>query len=160
MVVSLIIGIIILAVIIFTIIRVVKNILVGIILVFVVIFVAYIIFGSVPDLRDTPIIGPYLPKTPLSLLEFLSTLKKYLYDIEIINTSRDSENKLLITIKNTGRFRISRFKVFVDDKSVEIINIPMDPLNPGKTTVIQTNWKEDYKKIQVKASSADATFFK
>jgi hypothetical protein len=44
---------------------------------------------------------------------------------------------------------LSEFKVYVDNKRVEILNEPKQPLKSGKTLVLQVNWKEDFSKIEV-----------
>jgi hypothetical protein len=157
MVISVIIGIIILAIVIFVAIRIVKNILIGLALIGLVLLASFLILGSIPNLKSIPIIGPKLPRLPSSLGEVISIIKRMFYEIKILDVSRDSKNQILITIKNTGKLKASNFKVFVDNKTAKIINKPKDPLESGGITTIQTNWKGDYSEILVQSLKANAT---
>jgi len=158
MVIGIIIGILILAVVIFVAIRIVKDIVIGIALIGLILLASFLIVGSIPSLRSVPIIGPALPKIPTSLTEVVSIIKRIFYEIKIIDVSRDSENQVLITIKNTGRFKVSNFSVFVDDTLTKIINKPKDPLNSGEITTIQTDWKNNFNRILVQSSKVNATY--
>jgi hypothetical protein len=157
MVVSIIIGIIILAIVIFVAIRIVKNILIGLALIGLILLASFLILGAIPNLRSIPIIGPRLPRFPSSLGEVVSIIKRIFYEIKILDVSRDSENRLLITIKNTGKLKASNFSVFVDNKTVKIINKPKDPLESGEITTIQTDWKMDYSEILVQSLKVNVT---
>ncbi len=157
MVISIIIGMIILAVIIFVVIRIVKNLLIGLALVCLILLASFLILGSVPSLRSVPIIGPRLPRVPNSLGEVISIIKKIFYEIKILDVSRDSNNQILITIKNTGKMEASNFSVFIDNKTTEIINKPKYPLGSGEMTTIQTNWKKSYNEILVQSLKVNAT---
>jgi len=157
MVISVIIGIIILAIVIFVAIRIVKNVLVGVALICLILLASFLILGSAPSLRSIPVIGPRLPRVPSSLGEVVSIIKKIFYEIKILDVSRDSKNQILITIKNTGRLKASNFTVFIDNKTTEIINKPKDPLESGEITTVQTNWKKDYSEILVQSFKVNAT---
>jgi len=157
MVISIIIGILILAVVIFVVIRTVKNVLIGVALIGLILLASFLILGSIPSLRSIPIIGPRLPRVPSSLGEVISIIKKIFYEIEILDVSRDSNNQILITIKNTGEMKASNFTVFIDSKTAEIINKPKDPLGSDEITTIQTNWKNDYSKILIQSLKVNAT---
>lgn len=158
MVIGIIIGILILAVVIFVAIRIVKNVIIGIALIGLVLLASFLIVGSIPSLRSIPIIGPALPRVPTSLTEVVSIIRRIFYEIKILGVSRDSENRVLITIKNTGRLKASNFSVFVDNKTAKIINKPNDPLNSGEMTTIQTDWEKDYSEILVQSLRANATY--
>jgi len=158
MVISIIIGIIILAIVIFVAIRIVKNVLIGVALIALVLLASFLVLGSVPSLRSVPIIGPRLPRVPSSLGEVIAIIKKIFYEIEILDVSRDSKNQILITIKNTGKLEASNFTVLIDNKTAEIINKPKDPLKPGKMTTIQTDWKKDYSEILIQSLRVNATY--
>lgn len=153
-----IIGIIILAIIVFTAIKIVKNILVALLMVGVILVASSLILGSIPNARSIPVIGGILPKIPNSFSEAISAIKKFFYNIDIVDVSRDSYNNLLITVKNTGRMQVSNFTVHVDDEKVNIINEPKDPLKSGKTTVIQTNFNEDFSEIVVQTLQVNVTY--
>jgi hypothetical protein len=159
MVVSIIIGIVILAIIIFTVIRVVKNVLIGLALICLVLALSYLVLGSLPNLRNIPIIGPRLPRVPSTMGELITLIKKFFYNLKILEVSRDSQNRLLIVVQNTGKFSVSNFSVYVDDKPVRIVNEPTDPLESGKTTAIQTDWEEAFMKILVRTSRVNATYY-
>ena len=158
MVVSIIIGILILAVIVFTIVRIVKNIIVGLILVGFLLLISYVFLGSFPNLREIPIIGPKLPRIP-SIGEFIGFLRKA-YQIKIIKVFRGSENQIMITIKNVGNFAVSNFSLLVDNKPVNIINRIKSSLKPGEMGTIETNWKEDFNNITIIASEINVTYSK
>lgn len=157
MVISIIIGIIILAIVIFVVIKIVKNILIGVALIVLVFLASFLILGSIPNLRSIPIIGPRLPRLPSSLGEVVAIIKRIFHEIEILDVSRDSENQVLITIKNTGRFEVSNFSVYVDNKTTKIINKPEDPLKSGEITTIQTNWKKNFTQILIQTQHVNAT---
>jgi hypothetical protein len=160
MVVEIIIGLIILAIVIITAIKVVKNILVGAILIIAIIFISSLILGSIPSLRSTPIIGPLMPKEPLSITQFISRIKDYFYNLKIMDISRDSNSDLLITVQNAGKLQVSGFKIFINNDSVKILNKPTDPLKPGKTTNIQADWKEDFIEIIVQTREFTVKYMK
>lgn len=158
MVVSLIISIIIVAIIIFTLIKIVKNVVIGIVLIGIVLLFSYFVLGSIPQIKSLPVIGPYLPRIPMSLGGIIRVIKKFFYCIEVTGVDRDSLNRLLVTVKNTGKMIISNFTVYVDNESVNIINEPEDPLPSGKSTTIQTDWKEDFSEILIQTSEVNGTY--
>lgn len=155
-----IIGLIILIIVVFTAIRLVKNVLVGVVLVALTLLGAYLLLGFVPSIRSIPMIGPLLPKVPTSLMGMISWIMKFFQNIDIIEVSRDSKNKLLITVENNGRLDVSNFTVYVDDNKVSIINKPKDPLKSGEITIIQANWQKDFSNILVQTSRINATYSK
>jgi len=157
MVIGVIIGIIILAIVIFVAVRIVKNVLIGVALIALILLASFLILGSVPSLRTIPIIGPRLPRVPSSLGEVISIIREIFYEIEILDVSRDSEDQILITVKNTGRLKASNFTVSIDNKTAEITNKPEDPLESGEITTIQTDWKRTYSEILVQSLRANAT---
>lgn len=147
----------ILAVIIFVVIKIVKNLLIGLALICLILLGSFLILGSVPSLKSVPIIGPRLPRVPSSLGEVISIIKKIFYEIKILDVSRDSNDQILITIKNTGKMKASNYSVFIDSKTAKIINKPKDPLNSGEITTLQTDWKKDFSKILVQSLKVNAT---
>ena len=158
MVISIIIGIIILAIVIFVVIRIVKNLLIGVALIALILIASFLILGSIPSLRSIPMIGPRLPEFPSTLGEVVSIIKKIFYEIKILDVSRDSNNQILLTIKNTGRLKASNFSVFVDNKTTKIINKPKDPLDSDEITTLQTDWKKDFSEILVQSLKVNATY--
>jgi len=151
-------GVIILGVAVFIAVRVLGNITLGIILIGLVLLASYLIMGGFPSLQSIPMIGQYLPEIPRTTGEAIATIKSTLYNIEILDLSRDSYNNLLISVANTGKTKVSNFTIMIDDKMVNILNNPEDPLNPKNITVIETDWKEDFKKIIVKTDQANVSF--
>ena len=147
-------------IVVFTAIRLVKNVLVGVALVALTLLGAYLLLGFVPSIRSIPMIGPLLPKVPTSLMGMISWIMKFLQNIDIIEVSRDSKNKLLITVENTGKLEVSNFTVYVDDNKVSIINKPKDPLKSGEITIIQANWQKDFSNILIQTSRINATYSK
>jgi hypothetical protein len=159
MILPIIIAIIILAIIIFTIIKTIQNLIVGVSLIAIILVAAYLLLGYVPSLKGIPIIGPYIPSMP-TIADMITWIKRYFRNVEINEVSRDSENNLLIIITNTGKFQVSNISVFVDNKSVNIINEPKDPLKYGETTSIQTDWDEDFSEIIVQTSKFNVSYSK
>lgn len=159
MVVSIIIGILILAVIVYTMIKIVKSLAIGLILIFFALIAGHLILGSMPSLRSIPIIGPLFPQNPSSF-DIVNYIKRIFQNIEVSEVSRDSNNNLLITVSNPGKMQISNFTVYVDENKVNIINKPRDPLKSGQTTAIQTDWNKDFTKIIVQTSKLNVTYSK
>jgi hypothetical protein len=151
-------GLIIISVVIYIAFRIFQNVAVGIVLVLLVLFASYLILGSLPDITVVPVIGGYLSKFPKTTGDSIATIKNVLYNLDIISLSRDSENNLLITIANTGKIETSKFTVFIDNTTVDIINAPKDPLKSGEVTIIQTNWKGDFKDVLVQTEKVNATY--
>jgi hypothetical protein len=151
--INLIIGVVLLIFAIFLVIRIFKSIIEGIILIAMVVLACYFIFGSLPSIGNIPFIGgliqKFIPKFPTSIEEVIVKIKGVAYSLDILSVSRDSENNLLITVINTGKLDLSEFKVYVDNKRVEILNEQKQPLKSGKALVLQVNWKEDFSKIEV-----------
>lgn len=151
--INLIIGVVLLIFAIFLVIRIFKSIIEGIILIAMVVLACYFIFGSLPSIENIPFIGgliqKFIPKFPTSIEEVIVKIKGVAYSLDILGVSRDSENNLLITVINTGKLDLSEFKVYVDNKRVEILNEQKQPLKSGKALVLQVNWKEDFSKIEV-----------
>lgn len=158
MILPLIFGLIIIAIVVFVFLRIIGRIFLGVALIFLVFIASYLIIGSFPDLQAIPIIGPYLPKIPATPGEAIAYIRDVFYSIDILSTSRDSENNLLITVANTGRNDVSNFTVFINNQSVSILNEPKDPLKSKEVTVLQTNWKANFTTILVRTDQANAAY--
>jgi hypothetical protein len=158
MVIPIIIGIILLAIIVFSVIRIVKDVLLGLVLIGLTLLAVFLILGFIPSLRSIPIIGPWLPRLPTSLTGAVEWIWRIIRNLKVVEVSRDVENNLLITISNMGRLQLSGFKIYVDNKTTKIINKPKDPLKPGETTTIQTDWNKDFNEILVQTSKVNATY--
>jgi hypothetical protein len=152
-------GILILLIAVYIGIKILKNIIVGVILIALVLIASFLIFGSLPNLREIPFIGQFLPSisTPQDII---LAIKNILYNIEIVDVSRDSQNNLLIAIANTGKLEVSQIEVFVDNQTVSIINSPKDPLKSGEITLIQTNWNQSFSEILIQTKQVNATYRK
>jgi len=151
-------GIIILAIVIYLALRVLKNIILAAVLIGFVMVASYLILGSFPDFQSIPIIGQYIPKLPSTTGEAIAYIRNIFYHLDILAVNRDVNNNLLITVANTGKFDLSDFKVYVDDRPVEIINQPKDPLHSKESTIIQVAWNKSYYQIVVKSKQASATY--
>lgn len=158
MVIPAIVGIILLAIIVYVVLKILKNLVLAFVLIALVFIASFFIFGSLPDLKTIPYIGQFIPKLPSTTGEAIAVIKNVFYSVEILSTSRDSQNDLLVTVANTGKLDASNFKIFVDGQQVSIINDPTDPLKSGKTTVIQTDWNKDFSYLLVQTKNANATF--
>ncbi|MFH7882606.1 MAG: hypothetical protein QW140_02730 [Candidatus Aenigmatarchaeota archaeon] len=158
MVLQFIFGIILLVIVVYISLKILQNIAIGIVLIVLVLFASYLILGSIPTLRDIPIVGGYLqnffekflPKIPRTTGEAIGIVKEILYHIEILNVERDSEQNLLITLANTGKLEVSSFKFFVDGNEVKVLNKPKDPLKSKEVTVFQVDWKGNFSNIEIK----------
>jgi len=157
MVLPLIFGIIILAILVYIGMRIFKTLVIGILLIVLVFIDSFLIFGSFPDLQAIPFIGRYLPKLPSSVGDAFSSIRKFFFNLEIVDVSRSGEN-LLITVANTGKLSLSNFKVFIDGEYTTIINKPKDPLKSGELTVLQVGWNGNFNKILVQTDQANALF--
>lgn len=155
----LIVGIAILLVAIYVGIKILKNIIIGVILIFLVLIASFLIFGSIPNLREIPFIGQFLPSIS-GPQDVILAIKNILYSIEIVDVSRDSQNNLLIAIANTGKLEVSQIKVFIDNQTASIVNSPKDPLKSGEITLIQTNWNQSFSEILVQTKQVNTTFSK
>ena len=160
MVLPIVIGIIILVIVIFTIIKIAQNLIVGVALIALTLVAAYLIIGYLPTFKNIPIIGPYIPEIPTSFTGLITWVKRYFQNIEISEISKDAKNNLLITIENTGKFEVSNISIYVDNKSVDIINKPKDPLKPGEVTSIQTDWNKDFHEIIIQTPKLNASYSK
>lgn len=158
MVLELIFGFIILAIAVFIAVRILGNVAVGIALIALVILASYLLLGSFPSLKTIPLIGDYLPKFLKTTGDAVGVMKNVEYSIDILSTGRDSENNLLIVVINSGEVAVSGFEVFVDNQATAIINFPEDLLPSGKSTVIQTDWKEGFGSILVRTSQISANY--
>jgi hypothetical protein len=159
MVVPLIIGVLILAIIVYTMFKIVKNLIVGLILIFFALIAGYLILGSIPSPRSIPIIGPLLPQVPSSS-DIFTYIKRIFRNVQVADVDRDADNNLLIVVVNAGKLQISNFTVYVDNSTTNIINKPRDPLGSGQITVIQTDWKKDFKEILVQTPNVNASYSK
>ncbi|MEM5843725.1 MAG: hypothetical protein QW841_00545 [Candidatus Aenigmatarchaeota archaeon] len=153
----LIVGVLLLLIAVYIGIKILKNIILGIILIFLVLFGSFLIFGSIPNLREIPFIGQFLPSIS-GPQDVILAIKNILYSIEVVDVSRDSQNNLLIAIANTGKLEVSQIKVFIDNQSVKILNSPKDPLKSGEITLIQTDWNQTFSEILVQTKQVNATY--
>ena len=158
MVVPIIIGILLLVVVIYIILKVLKNVVVGVAMVFLILFASFFIFGSIPNLRDIPVIGGMLPNMPTTTGDFVLAIKNILYNVDILSYSRDSQDNLLVNVVNTGKNSISNFRVYVDNQKVNILNQVKSTLNSKEVVTIQTDWKNSFNSILVQTNEANATY--
>ena len=156
--IPIIIGIILLVIAVYVGFKILKNIIVGAILIGLVILASFLIFGSIPDLRAIPIIGGLFPSIPTTPGEILVSIRNIVYNIEILGANRDAQNNLLVTVVNTGKLEVSELKLFVDNQTVNIINIPKDPLKSGEVTIIQSDWNKSFTEVLVQTDQANATY--
>ncbi|MGC8812146.1 MAG: hypothetical protein ACP5O8_00985 [Candidatus Aenigmatarchaeota archaeon] len=152
-------GILILLVAVYVGIKILKNIIVGALLIFLVLVASFLIFGSLPNLKEIPFIGQFLPSVS-NPQDIILAIKNILYSIEIVDVSKDSSNNLLIAVANTGKLEVSQIRVFVDNQTTKILNSPKDPLKSGEITLIQTDWNKTFSEILVQTKQVNATYKK
>jgi hypothetical protein len=153
-----IIGIAILAIVIYLGFRLLKNVVFVAALIAMVLLASFFIFGSLPDLSSVPIIGQYIQTFPTSTGEAIAVIRNVFYSFKILDASKDAENKLLVTVANTGKMNLSGFRVFVNNEETAILNSPKDPLESGKVTTIQTDWIDGFETIKVVCNQAEAVY--
>jgi len=156
--IPIIIGIILLVIAVYVGFKILKNVIVGAILIGLVILASLLIFGSIPNLRDIPIIGGLFPSIPTTPGEILVSIRNIIYNIEILGVNRDAQNNLLVTVVNTGKLEVSGLNVSVDNQTVRIINTPKDPLKSGEVTIIQTDWNRSFTEVWVRTKQVNATY--
>ena len=157
MIITIIIGIILLAIAIYLGFKVLKNIFLGAIVLVLILTSSFLIFGSIQIYTKIPFIGQYFPENPTPE-SIIVSIKDIFYNIDVIDVNRDSEQNLLIAIANTGKFEASNIRIFVDNQTTGIINTPKDPLKSGEMTIIQTNWNTDFSEILVQTTKVNATY--
>ena len=158
MVLELIFAIIILLIVFFISVRVVGSITFGIVLIGLVFIASFIIVGSFPNLKSLPLVGGLFSFLPSNTTDAIAIIKDVFFSIDIVGTTRDADNNLLVTVANTGKFDVSGFKVFVDNTTVSILNKPKDPLKSREITTIQTDWKVPFTSILVTTKDTKTAF--
>jgi len=151
-------GLIILGIVVFIAFRVLKSVAIGLVLILLVFVASYLILGGFPNLQDTPLIGKYISRIPRTSGDAIAVVKDTLYNIEILNVARDFDNNLLVTVANTGKMEANNFNFFVDNQTVKVINNPKISLKSGEVTVMQLDWKKDFKTVSVQTNQASNTF--
>lgn len=135
-----IVGLIILIIVFFTIIKIVGNIIRGFILIGLTLLASFLIFGSLPNFTDLPIISEF-------------------FKLSIIGISRDVENNLLVIVTNRGLSKISDFKFFVNGNETLILN-GIDSLSGRETNVFQLDWNKEFDNINIQTSSGNFSYKK
>jgi len=158
MVVPIIIGVALLLIVIYIALKILKNIVFGIILIGLALFASFLIFGSIPNLREIPFIGKLLPTIPTTPGEVVIAVKNILYNIDILGYSRDSQSNLLIAVMNTGKSSVSNFTIYVDNEKANILNSIKPTLSSKAVEIIQTDWKSSFSSILVQTNEANATY--
>lgn len=151
-------GIAILAAVVYIVFRLMKNAILVVAVIAAVLFASFMIFGSLPDFSDIPIVGQYLQTLPSTTEDAIAVIKDVFYSFDILDASKDSSGKVLITIANTGQMELSGFNVTVDGNGVDILNDPKDPLASGKVTTIQTNWTGNFETIKITCDQTDSEY--
>lgn len=135
--------------------KIIKDLALGIIAIFVLLLAYTFIFGSSPEVCTAPIIGNII--SPICNLssnppDIIVAVKKVFYSVDIIATSRDNQNYLLVVVSNTGKLDESGFQVSIDNQTANITNKPKQPLKSGETTVIHTDFKSSCSSILIKTN--------
>ena len=120
--------------------RVLSDIAKGLVLFLIVLLAYFIVFKSLPEFGQVPLIGKYLS---------IQKLKSAFYRLEILSITRSADNSLLVAVKNSGLLPLTNFSVLVDNKPVNITNNPKDPLYPFESTILQVDWKKKYSNLTI-----------
>ena len=137
--------------------RILGNFVTGLAMVVLVMMASFILAGSLPDLQALPIIGQYVPSLP-SATEAIGVIKNVFYNLDILGTSRDAGDNLIVIVANTGKLDISGLNVSVDNQIVQVINPVNYPLKSKQVAALQTNWHEGFSGIVVSGEKARATY--
>jgi hypothetical protein len=161
-------GIMILAVVIYVSVKVIGNVLYGTVLIGLIMLASYLIIGALPDLKQVPLIGAFVPDVSWmsgagsgisTTGDVINVLKDVIYGLRVIGVTRSSSGTLLVTIANAGSLDLHGFRVIVDGQEARVLNSPKSPLRSGESTVIEADWQKPYGKVTVWSleSSADYT---
>ena len=161
MVLPMIFGILILVVVVYVATRILGNILWGVLLIVLIFVASFLILGSFPNLKEVPIIDKWLPdlsQFPRTTGGVINIIQSVFFKVDILDYSYTNSGNLLISVANTGRYDVSNFTVFVDGRTVDIVNEPKDPLKSGDSTVIEVGWTGEFSRIDVKTAEAIASY--
>ena len=143
-------GFIIFGILIFLVIKAIGNIFKGIVLILAAFIIYYLFSSSLQTLTSSPKpIGNFLRAS-------IDKLKSIFYNIDIVTASRSKEGSVIV-VRNTGILPLSDFVVKIDGNDVRIIKGP-NFLFPKQTGVIEVDWKESYRKIEVYTKEAKASY--
>jgi len=146
-------GVALLVIVVYIIFRIIGNISLGVLLALLVFLASYLLLGSFPKLGDLPVIGNFIPTTGRAI----ATIKDFAHSMDAIGVSTGSNGNLLVTIANTGQLGLSNFTAYVDNQGVDILN-NKDALESGYVVVFELNWKEDFKRVLIRAEEAEAVY--
>jgi hypothetical protein len=163
MVLPMIFGLLILVVVVYITFRIFGNLLHGALLIGLIFIASFLILGSLPNLKEVPLIGDFLPDlSNLSISSatgnVINVVRNLLYNLKILSVGRSSSGNLLILVANAGRLDVSNFSVSVDGNAASIVNMPKDPLKSGESTVIETGWKGKFDAVIVKTQETVANY--
>jgi len=161
MVLAMIFSLLILVIVLYISMRVLGNVFYGLLLIGLIFVASFLLLGSLPNLKEVPIIGKWLPDLssfPKTTGEAINVIRSVFYKLDIIGTSRTGSGNPLVIVANRGRMGLSGFAVEVNGVEVEILNEPKDPLKSGEVTVIEVAWEWDIQTITVKTTQATASY--
>jgi hypothetical protein len=151
-------GLMILAVVVYVSLRVVGNVFVGIALIALILIGSFFLLGSIPDLKQVPLIGAFIPDIPGITGDVSATpsaggvilvFKNIVYNLKVIGVERSSSANLLISVVNAGKLDLHGFRVIVDGTEARIGNAPKSTLASGESTVIEASWSKPYTKLTI-----------
>ena len=160
MVLSMVFGVLILFIVVYITFRVLGNMLYGAVLIVLIFIASYLILGSFPDLKEIPIIGQWLPdmsqvsKTGSAI----SVIKGVFYKLEVLDYAHTRTGNLLVVVANRGMNDLTGFDVFVNGRSVDILNDPSETLASGESTVIEAGWRGGFDTIRIDSGEATANY--
>jgi len=143
----------------YLILKVMKNVFLVLVAI-VILFLSYtFIYGSTPEICTMPIIGTII--NPICTFSsnpsgIIVAVKDIFYSTEIIATSRDSQNNLLVVASNTGKLSLSGFKILVDGNEVGIKNKIPEELKSGETYVFTTNFSSSCSSVLVQTNQTSS----
>lgn len=137
-----IIGVVLIIAVIVIVIKSLKHIVTAVILVVLLLVGSTLIFGSLPNLAELPVIGPVIQliapwiPTEISPTDIILKIKNVFYSIEIMSAAQSSSGNIIAVVVNTGKFEQSNLTAKINNQSVFIIQGP-SVLKPGESGIFE-----------------------
>lgn len=137
-----IIGVVLIIAVIVIVIKSLKHIVTAVILVVLLLVGSSLIFGSLPNLAELPVIGPVIQMiapwipTEISASDIILKIKNVFYSIDIMSVAQSSSGNIIAVVVNTGKFEQSNLTAKVNNQSAFIIQGP-GVLKPGESGIFE-----------------------
>ncbi|OYT41380.1 MAG: hypothetical protein B6U78_03030 [Candidatus Aenigmarchaeota archaeon ex4484_224] len=153
---ELIFGLIILGIAIYFLIKIIKNIVTAILLIAIIFLFSYSFLHIQPQVPNLTGLIPYPFSSFINFL--LSSFKSKILSLSIMSIDRDSSGRLLVVAKNEGILPLKNCYAKINNKTAEILN--SNEFSPKETKILQIDWKNDFKIIEIICDKAKAIYEK